>query len=300
MKTDDAVETGTYRVHGAKRDFALWPLIWTWLRESGWKHALLIGFGMLMLYPLVYMFTGSFISNQRFVSGEQGGFTLNNYIDGWSSLGIPFGRFMFNSMIVATLSIVGNLLSCTLAAFAFARLSFRFKTPMFAVMMATIMLPFHVTIIPQYIIFNNLGLVNTYWPLVLPKFLAVDSFFVFLMVQFIRGIPSTLDDAAAIDGCDTFRTFLFIVLPLCLPAVGVTTVFTFIWTWNDFFTPLLYLNSPELYTVPLGLSSFQDSTGLSNYGALFAMSVLSLLPVFIVFLLAQKALVSGIATTGIK
>jgi multiple sugar transport system permease protein len=143
-------------------------------------------------------------------------------------------------------------------------------------------------------------LVNTYVPLILPKFLAVDAFFVFLLVQFMRGIPSQLDDAAAIDGCGPFQTFWHVILPLCMPAIGVTAVFTFIWTWNDFFTPLLYLNTPELYTVPLGLSLFKDSTGLTDYGALFAMSVLSLVPVFVVFLLAQKALVEGIATTGLK
>ena len=203
-------------------------------------------------------------------------------------------------MIVSVISILGNLISCTLAAYAFARLEFKFRKLMFALMLATIMLPFHVTIIPQYIIFNSLELVNTYVPLILPKFLAVDAFFVFLLVQFMRGIPrnstrpprSTAAVRSRRSGTSSCRS-------ACRPSV-TTAVFTFIWTWNDFFTPLLYLNTPELYTVPLGLSLFKDSTGLTDYGALFAMSVLSLLPVFIVFLLAQKALVEGIATTGLK
>jgi pectin-derived oligosaccharide transport system permease protein len=270
------------------------------LLGSAWKHALLIAFAFVMLYPLVWMFTRSFLPNEQIFGGTGTGFTLENYIDGWNSLGIPFGRFVFNSTVVAGLCIIGNLISCTLAAYAFARLRFRFRGPMFAVMLATIMLPFHVTIVPQYIVFNQLGMIDTYVPLVLPKFLGVESFFIFLMVQFIRGLPTTLDDAAAIDGCGPMRTFWSIILPLCLPAIGVTTVFTFIWTWNDFFTPLLYLNTPEKYTVPLGLSTFQDSTGLSNYGALFAMSIVTLVPIFAVFLFAQKALTQGIATTGLK
>lgn len=273
----------------------------SWLRTSGWKHALLIGFGLMMIYPLVWMLTRSFMSNADIFDPDAPiRVTLENYITGWSSLRVTFGRFMLNSMVVSVACIVGNLLSCTLAAYAFARLKFRLRGPFFAIMLSTIMLPFHVTIVPQYIIFNQLGFVDTYVPLILPKYLAVEAFFVFLMVQFMRGLPTTLDDAAALDGCGPFRTFWSVILPLCMPAIGVTTVFTFIWTWNDFFTPLLYLNSPDMYTVPMGLSTFQDSTGASNYGALFAMSVLSLIPVFFVFLFAQRALVQGIATTGLK
>jgi len=268
--------------------------------HGGWKHALLIACAWVMTYPLIWMLTRSFTTSPGDRAGEAAGLSLENYIAGWGSLGVPFGRFMFNSMLVAGLCIVGNLVSCTLAAYAFARLSFRFRGVMFGVMLATIMLPFHVTIVPQYIVFNQFGLVNTYVPLILPKFLGVESFFIFLMVQFMRGLPTSLDDAAAIDGCGPVRTFWSVILPLCVPAIGVTAVFTFIWTWNDFFTPLLYLNSPEKYTVPMGLSAFQDSSGLTNYGALFAMSIVTLLPVFAVFLLAQKALTQGIATTGLK
>ncbi|ACQ81796.1 binding-protein-dependent transport systems inner membrane component [Beutenbergia cavernae DSM 12333] len=273
----------------------------TWATSQGWKHLLLLGFGFVMIYPLIWMFVKSLTPSATLDAALSfDGLTFENYIEGWTSLTVPFGRFMANSMLVAVLCIVGNLASCTLAAYAFARLQFRLRGPLFGLMLATIMLPFHVTIVPQYILFHTLGWINTYVPLVLPKFLAVESFFVFLMVQFIRGIPRTLDDAAALDGCGPFRTFFRVILPLCIPAIGVTTVFTFIWTWNDFFTPLLYLSKPDLYTVPVGLSTFQDSTGLSNYGALFAMSILSLVPVFIVFLFAQRALTRGIATTGIK
>jgi multiple sugar transport system permease protein len=273
-----------------------------WMLRRGWRHVLLIAFGIIMIYPLIWMLSRSFLNNNDiFGDGTGGGkLTLTNYLDGWNSLGIPFGRFMLNSMVVALACIVGNLISCTLAAYAFARLRFRYRGAMFATMLATIMLPFHVTVVPQYVIFSTLGLTDTYVPLILPKFLGVESFFIFLMVQFMRTLPTTLDDAAAIDGCGPLRTFWSVILPLCTPAIGVTAVFTFIWTWNDFFTPLLYLNRPDLYTVPLGLSTFSDSAGLSNYGALFAMSIVTLVPVFAVFLFAQKALTQGIATTGLK
>ncbi len=283
------------------RRYSMTRSVVEWVLHSGWKHLLLIIFGVIMIYPLLWMFTRSFMENADiFTSAGSGRLSFNNYIHGWDSLGISFGRFMLNSAFVSLMCIIGNLISCTLAAYAFARLRFRLRGPMFAIMIATIMLPFHVTVVPQYIIFSALGLTNTYVPLILPKFLGVESFFIFLMVQFMRGLPTSLDDAAAIDGCGPLRTFWSVILPLCTPAIGVTAVFTFIWTWNDFFTPLLYLNTPNLYTVPIGLSTFSDSTGVSDYGALFAMSIVTLIPVFAVFLFAQRALTQGIATTGVK
>jgi multiple sugar transport system permease protein len=142
--------------------------------------------------------------------------------------------------------------------------------------------------------------VDTFWPLILPKFLAVDAFFIFLVVQFIRGLPRSLDDAAAIDGCGPFGTFWRIILPLLGPALAVTAAFTVIWTWSDFLSPLLYLRSREHFTVPLALSAFLDSEAKSQWGSMFAMSVLSVLPVFLIFLFAQRYLVKGIATTGLK
>jgi multiple sugar transport system permease protein len=267
------------------------------------KHAVLIGVGFVMIYPLLWMFTSSFRPTREIFAANgfgSTGFTLENYRAGWDALGYSFGRFLLNSAVIAILCIVGTLMSCSLAAYAFSRLQFRGRKVFFAIMLGTIMLPFHVVVVPQYILFNSLHLVDTIVPLVLPKFLGVEAFFVFLMVQFMRGIPRELDEAAAIDGAGPFRTFFSVILPLCLPALGVTAIFTFIWTWNDFFTPLLYLTSPQHYTVSVGLNAFQDSTGATNYGALFAMSIVTLIPVFIVFLAAQRTLTRGIATTGIK
>jgi multiple sugar transport system permease protein len=157
-----------------------------------------------------------------------------------------------------------------------------------------------VIIVPQYILFSQLGWVNTFLPLIVPKLLATDAFFVFLMVQFIRGIPRELDEAARIDGCGHPTIFLRIILPLMIPALATTAIFTFIWTWNDFFSQLIYLTDPDMYTVPVALRSFIDSTVASSWGSMFAMSVLSLLPVFLAFALGQRYLIQGISTTGGK
>lgn len=266
-------------------------------------HAGIILFGVLMIYPLLWMISSSF-KPQELIFSEPGlipsEFTLNNFIDGWNALGINFGVFFLNSTLIAVLSVIGNLFSCSLAAYAFARLDFRLKPLLFAIMLGTIMLPFHVVLVPQYIMFQQIDWTNTYLPLIVPKFLAVDAFFVFLMVQFIKGLPRELDDAATVDGCGPIAVFWRIILPLMKPALAVAAVFTFIWTWNDFLGPLLYITEREKYTVPIALNAFLDSTGASSWGPMFAMSLLSLIPLFVVFLLAQKQLVKGIATTGIK
>ena len=198
------------------------------------------------------------------------------------------------------MSIAGNLFACSLTAYAFARLEFPLKRVLFGLLLGTMLLPYHVTLVPQYILFNELAWMNTYLPLVVPKWLGVEAFFIFLMVQFIRTLPRELDDAARIDGCGHWRTFIRIIMPLSLPAIGTTALFTFINSWNDFLGPLLYLNRPELWTVSLGLNSFLDVTGESAYGSLFAMSTLALAPIVGFFLGAQKLLIEGVATTGLK
>jgi multiple sugar transport system permease protein len=267
------------------------------------KHVLLVVASVVMIYPVLWMVVSSFRPTE--VIFRKPGLWLNdliitNYTEGWNALTNPFGHYLVNSAIVVIGAIAGNLLSCSLAAYAFARLQFRFKSLWFSIMLVTIMLPIHVVVVPQYIIFNYLGWIDTFIPLILPKFLATDAFFVFLMVQFIRGIPKELDEAARIDGCGHWQIFSRIMLPLMTPALATTAIFTFIWTWSDFFTPLIYLTSPESYTVPVALRSFLDSTSGSNWGAMFAMSVISLVPIFLAFLFGQRYLVKGIATTGGK
>ncbi|MBO0608983.1 carbohydrate ABC transporter permease [Myceligenerans salitolerans] len=270
---------------------------------SALKHAGLILFGFVMLYPLLWMLASS-IKPNALIFREPGliptDVDLSNYTDGWSALLHPFSRYLINSAIVVLGCVLGNLVSCSLAAYAFARLKFRGRNFWFAIMLMTIMLPIHVIIVPQYVMFSRLEWINTFLPLIVPKLLATDAFFIFLMVQFFRGIPRELDEAARIDGAGHLRIYWQIMMPLALPALATTAIFTFIWAWNDFFSQLIFLTKPDMYTVPIALRTFVDSTGESSWGALFAMSIVSLIPVFLVFLFGQKYLVKGIATTGIK
>ncbi|MBG6084314.1 multiple sugar transport system permease protein [Zhihengliuella flava] len=267
------------------------------------KHVILVAAALIMIYPLLWMLVSS-LRPTDVIFREPGlfltTFEWSNYSEGWNALSHPFSHFLMNSAVVVLGCILGNLISCSMAAYAFARLDFKFKKIMFGLMLMTIMLPIHVIIVPQYIMFSQVGWVNTFLPIIVPKLLATDAFFIFLMVQFIRGIPKDMDEAARIDGAGHARIFLQVILPLMVPALATTAIFTFIWTWSDFFTSLIYLTDPEMYTVPVALRAFIDATGESNWGALFAMSIVTLLPVFIAFLIGQKFLVKGIATTGIK
>ncbi len=267
-------------------------------------HLPLLAGAFCMVYPLLWMIGSSFKPDSRIfaeLSPWPGPLNLANYVKGWVlGTGTSFTTFYLNSFLVCAGTILGNLFSCSLAAYAFARIKFRFRAFWFAVMLGTLMLPLHVVVVPQYIIFNTLGWTNTFLPLIVPKFFAVDAFFIFLMVQFIRGIPVELEEAAMIDGCGRFGMFTRIILPLIKPALVTTTIFTFIWTWNDFFSQLLYLNEERKFTISLGLRQFMDSSGASAWGPMFAMTTLSLIPVIVVFLVFQKRLVEGIATTGLK
>jgi multiple sugar transport system permease protein len=266
-------------------------------------HAVLCLASLAMLYPLLWMLASSFKPEDEIFGNASlwpTSFSLESYWRGWSGLQVSFGRFFLNSLIISVLSVIGNVLSCSLAAYAVARLQFRGRGFWFALMLGTLMLPYHVTLIPQYILFLGLGWIDTFLPLVVPKFLAVDAFFIFLLVQFFRTLPRELDEAAEIDGCGAFGIYWRIILPLSLPALATAAIFTFIFTWDDFFGPLVYLNDMSSYTVQLGLRSFVDSTGKSDWGALFAMSTVTLLPVFAFFVFFQRLLIQGIATTGLK
>jgi multiple sugar transport system permease protein len=267
------------------------------------RHAVMIAFVIISLYPILWMLVSS-LRPDGFIFGNPSlvldTFAVENYTAGWTALGTPFSSYLVNSAIVVLGAIIGNILTCSMAAYAFARLRFRFRTPAFVFMLLMLMIPVHVVIVPQYVIWAQLGLVNSFIPLIAPKFLATDAFFVFLMVQFIRGLPRELDEAARIDGAGHFRIFFQILLPLMTPALATTAIFTFIWTWNDFFAQLIYLTDPSMYTVPLALRSFIDAQGESSFGSMFAMSVVSVLPLILAFTFGQKYLVRGIATTGGK
>lgn len=278
------------------------------ISSKRWKdivtHGLIILFGLVMMYPLLWMLSASFKSDIEIFQGLNflpKSPTLENYVYGWKGVsGYTFGRFFANSFIIAGLAIVGNVLSCSMAAYAFAKLEFRLKPVLFGTMMVTLMLPFHVKLIPQYIVFNTIGWVNTYLPLVVPKFFAVDGFFIFMLVQFMRTIPNELLEAPRLDGCGTFRIYVNFILPLTLPALVTVTIFTFIWTWNDFLSQLIYLSNPSTFTVSLALRMFVDATGHSSWGSLFAMSILSLIPLFALFIGFQKYLIEGITVGSLK
>lgn len=274
----------------------------TWSQIT--RHALLIVASILMLYPLLWMIGSAFKPETQIFTNPSAlptEFKLTNFFDGWIALRVNFSTFFTNSFIIAGLSVVGNLFGCSLAAYAFARLEFRLKRFWFALMLGTLMLPYHVTLVPQYILFLELGWVNTYLPLIVPKFLAVDAFFIFLMVQFFRGIPREIDEAAIMDGCGPWRIYWRIMLPLSTPVLATAAIFSFIWTYDDFLGPLIYLNDIHKWTVPLALRAFVDASGgQSLYGELFAMSTLSLVPVFVVFLAFQRLIIRGVALGALK
>ena len=258
----------------------------------------------VILYPLLWLVVSSFKPSSEF--GQNPGLipdnpTINNYIKVVEGIGgIPLWRFFANSLLIALSAVVGILISASLAAYAFARVKFKGVGILFACMIGTMLLPIHVIIIPQYIMFQKLELIDTYVPLILPKFLATEAFFVFLMVQFIRNIPRELDEAARIDGAGHLRIFFSIIVPLIKPAMITSAIFAFIWSWNDFLGPLLYLNSPEKYPLPIALRLYNDASSTSDYGATVAVSLLALLPILIFFMVFQRFLVDGVATQGLK
>ncbi|MGL4309827.1 MAG: carbohydrate ABC transporter permease [Paracoccaceae bacterium] len=273
-------------------------------RQAILRHTILAIASVAMIYPLLWMAMSSFKPDSQIFSDPMAlptSFNLDNYRNGWTALAVSFTTFYKNSFIISIFAVIGNLMACSLTAYAFARLEFWGRKFWFALMMGTLMLPYHVTLVPQYVLFLKLGWVNTFLPLIVPRFLAVDAFFIFLMVQFFRGIPREIDEAAVMDGCGPWRIYWKIMLPLSTPVLATAAIFSFIWTYDDFLGPLIYLNRIEDYTVPLALRAFIDSSGgESLYGAMFAMSTLSLVPVFIVFLAFQKLIIRGVAMGALK
>ena len=267
-------------------------------------HIIIIVIGFAMLYPVLWLIMASFKEGSVIFSDPSllpKTWTLQNYVKGWEGIGIvPFRTFFVNSFIICISCTVINACACSLTAYAFARLRFVGNKFWFAMMLMTMMLPGHVQTLPRYIIFRNFGWINNFYPFIVPSFFGGEAFFIFLMIQFIRSLPKDMDESAYMDGCGKFGIFLKIIMPLSVPPLITTLLFKFLWTWDDFFSQMLYLNSPEKFTVPMGLRLFLDSTGVSSWGPMFAMSVLSLLPCFILFFTLQKYFVQCISTTGIK
>lgn len=259
----------------------------------------------VVLYPVVWVIGASFKPSKDVINSLQlfpGHPILANFKGLAKGIAdISIWTFFQNSLFYALGSVLGILISCSLTAYAFARIRFAGRNLLFSLMIGTLLLPYHVLLIPQYVMFQKLQLVNTYVPLLLGKYLATEAFFVFLMVQFMRNLPKELDEAARLDGCGHLRIYWSIVLPLCRPALITSAIFTFINAWNDFMGPLIYLNEPGKYTVSLGLMMFRDSDGVAaNYGGMIAMSLVALLPVLLFFLAFQRYLIDGMATSGLK
>ena len=258
----------------------------------------------VMIYPLVWMVMSSFKnSNEIFRTAAKllpDQFSLENYRIGWQGFaGYSFSTFFKNSFIISGLSTVGAVVSSAIVGYGFARIDFKFKNFWFACMLLAMMLPFQIILIPQYIIFNKMGWVGSYLPIIVPQFFG-QGFFIFLNVQFIKGIPIDLDEAARMDGCTIYSIFIRIILPLIKPSLVTSAIFSFMWRWDDFMTALLFLSDPMKYPVSYALKMFSDPTAGSDWGAMFAMATLSLIPIFLIFLTMQKYLVEGIASTGIK
>lgn len=268
------------------------------------RYLFLTILGVVMVYPLLWMFTASFKTNNEIFSS----FTLipknplwNGYIDGWKGSGqYSFGRFFANTCFIVLPVVVLTIISSLLVAYGFARYKFKYKKILFALVLASLMLPVEVIIIPRYIMFNWLGWLNTYLPFIVPAAFATYSFYIFMLVQYIRTLPRELDESAWIDGCSDFMILMKIIIPLCKPAIISVLIFQFVHRWNDFLNPLIYIDSVKKYPISLALRMSIDVTDTVAWNQVFAMSVLSLLPPVLLFFFAQKYFVEGIATSGLK
>lgn len=267
-------------------------------------HICVIFLGFVMVYPLLWMVASSFKPAGE-IFNDAGSlipkdFITLNYVNGWKGFaGYGFSSFFQNSFVISLLSTCGSLISSPFIAFGFARLRFRGRSVWYSMMLLSMMLPFQIIMIPQYIIFHRLGWVGTILPLVVPSFFG-GAFFIFLIIQFITGIPRELDEAGKIDGCSWYGIYARIILPLIVPALVTCAIFAFMWKWDDFLASLLYLNAPSQYTVSIALKMFSDPNSGSDWGSMFAMSTLSLLPIMLIFIFCQKYLVEGISTEGLK
>lgn len=268
------------------------------------RYIVLAGVGLLMLYPLIWLVGASFKTNAEIFSSP--GFipsepTLEGFRRGWeTATPYNFGHFFLNTLWIIIPKTIGTAISATLVAYGFARFEFPFKKVLFATVIMTLLLPNVVTRIPQYLLFRDLGWLNTYLPLWVPSALAGDAFFVFMLIQFLRAIPRDMEEAARVDGANTFQVLVFIVIPMLGPAIISVCLFQFMWTMNDFLGPLIYISSVEKYPVSLALRLSLDVTEAFQWNQILSMSALTLAPSLFVFFIAQRYFIEGISTGGVK
>lgn len=268
------------------------------------RYGVLSLVGLIMLYPLIWLVGASLKPNSEIFAGA--GFipneaTISGYVEGWkTSTPYTFGRFFWNTFLIVVPKMIGTVISCTAVAYGFARFDFPGKKILFASLIATLLLPNVVTRIPQYLLFRDLGWLDTFLPLWVPSAFAGDAFFVFMLVQFLRAIPRDMEEAARVDGANTWQVLLFIVVPLLTPALISVCLFQFMWTMNDFLGPLIYLSSVDKFPVSLALKLSIDTTEAFEWNRILAMSVLTIMPALIVFFVAQKYFIEGISAGGVK
>lgn len=268
-------------------------------------HILVFGFGLIMIYPLIWMIMSSFKATDTIFTTAGSlipkKFIFSNYSTGWKGFGnVGFATFIKNSIFISVVGTIGTIASSALVGYGFARFNFRGKKILFAAMLLSMMLPAQVLMIPQYLWYQKLGWVGSYMPLTVPYYFAIQGFFVYLITNFIEGIPKELDEAAKIDGCSYWGIFTMVICPLIVPAVVTGCIFSFMWRWDDFLSALLYISKSAQYPVSLALKLFCDPGSSSDYGAMFAMATVSIVPSVLIFLFFQKYLVEGISTSGLK
>jgi multiple sugar transport system permease protein len=268
--------------------------------RQAFGHLLVGGVGLLFVFPFVWMVLSSFKSTREIMAIPPTSLPQHWVFDNYhlAVTEIPFLRYTLNTVAISGVCVVGTVLSCSLVAFSFSRVRWHGREVLFVLVLSTMLLPSEITIIPLYIIFKTLGWVGSYAPLMVPSFFG-SAFFIFLLRQFFRNIPHELDEAARIDGAGYFIIFARIILPLARPALAVVVVLTFLQKWTDFFTPLIYLDNPDTYTLSLGLQQFQSAHS-TQWGPLMAAATLFMLPVIALFAVAQKSFISGITLGGLK
>jgi ABC-type glycerol-3-phosphate transport system permease component len=265
------------------------------------RYAALIALSALFLLPFAWMVSTSLTPGAQVLNVNRSLIPThpawNNYAEALTSL--PFHLFLYNTVVITLLCMVGQTFSASLVAFAFARMNFPFRDALFVLVLSTMMLPPQVTMIPTFIMFTKIGWINSLKPLIVPAFFGGGAFFIFLLRQFFKTIPKELEEAARLDGCSTWGVYWHVVLPLSRTALITVALFSFIAHWNDFLGPLIYTQSLEKKTLALGLTAFKTLQG-TEYHLLMAASVAVLAPVVVIFFLAQKYFVQGIVTTGMK
>ena len=263
-------------------------------------YAVMTALALIFMIPLLWMFSTSLKTRPEIFAWPPTWIPdvpqWVNYPDAFNKY--PLARFMLNSMILVVANIVGELISVPIIAYAFARLRFPGKPVLFLLMLSPMMIPGHIRLIPLYSIYLRLDMVGTYWPLILPSFFG-NPFFIFLLVQYMRTIPRELDEAARIDGAGTWTILYRIILPLCIPALTIIIVFTFLWTWNDFLQPLIYLSDFNTYPISVGLAFFQGRYSV-EWNMFMAATLVSITPILVLYFFAQKQLIGGLSSIGVK